>query len=53
MTLVKEKTNYDLYFDNFLIYRTDAKNIVIKGGGGLYIGGGLLAGATGASYDNI
>ena len=49
MTMVKEKTMCDLYFDNFLIYRTDAKNIVIKGGGDLYIGGSSYgAGATGA-----
>jgi hypothetical protein len=49
MTLVKNKSKYDLYFDTFLIYRTDAKNIVIKGGGDLYIGGSSYrAGATGA-----
>ena len=52
--MVKEKTKYNLYFDNFLTYRTDANNVVIKGGGDLYIGGGAFrAGATGSSYDNI
>ena len=52
--MVKEKTELHLYFDNFLTYRTDAKKIVIKGGGDLYIGGSVYtAGATYSKYDNI